>query len=411
MAHKHSNESTPRQKTYGVLAEFDNVSSLMAAAKVVRDAGYTKWDAHTPFPVHGLDDAMGVKPTKLPWVIFGAGLTGLSFALGLQWWTNAHDYQFLISGKPMFSLPANVPVIFELTVLFSAFTAFFGCLAFNKLPELFHPLFGSARFRKATDDRFFISVEAADPQFDVVKTSGMLKSLHSTNVETVMVDDSPEAARIPKGIVLGTAVLASLTLIPLALIARAREVTTTKPRVHIIPDDMDQQYKFKAQTAYSFFADGRASRVPPEGTVAVEDLEPGTPFQTGKQGETFLAQLPPEVVMSDALMARGQERYDVYCAPCHGLSGYGDGLVAKRADRLREGTWVPPSSLHSDNVRAQAIGQLFNSISFGVRNMPAYGPLIPEQDRWAIVTYVKALQLSQYAPKDAVPAEDLPALQ
>ncbi|RYF12496.1 MAG: DUF3341 domain-containing protein, partial [Oxalobacteraceae bacterium] len=148
-------DSPPDQTPlHGVLAEFSQVDPLMRACKQVRDAGFTRWDAHTPFPVHGLDGAMGVRPTKLPWFILLSGLTGLSCAMALQYWTMAVDYPFRISGKPLFSLPAFVPVCFELTVLFSAFAAIFGCLGLSRLPNLFNPLFRSARFRRVTNDKF-----------------------------------------------------------------------------------------------------------------------------------------------------------------------------------------------------------------------------------------------------------------
>ncbi len=173
------------QRVYGLLVEFDSTDALLDAAEKVRDAGFTRWDAHTPFPVHGLDEAMDIKPTKLPWLVLACGLTGAVSGLLLQWWTNAIDFPFLISGKPYFSLPANIPIIFEVTVLFSAFGAFLGMLAFNGLPQLYHALFTSARFRQATTDRFYISIESADPRFDVTETRAFLETLGGTHVELV----------------------------------------------------------------------------------------------------------------------------------------------------------------------------------------------------------------------------------
>jgi hypothetical protein len=161
----------------GYLVEFTTPDALIHACEKVRDAGFTRWDAHTPFPVHGLDAAMGVRRTILPFVIFAAGVTGASFALFLQWWTNAQNYQFVISGKPFWSIPANIPVTFELTVLFSAFAAFFGMLGFNGLPRFWHPVFTSERFRRATTDRFFVSIEAEDPKFDAHNTPSFLAGL------------------------------------------------------------------------------------------------------------------------------------------------------------------------------------------------------------------------------------------
>jgi hypothetical protein len=171
--------------TWGYLVEFENAHDVLKAAEKVRDAGYQRWDTHTPFPVHGLNDAMGLKPTRLPWLVLGGGMTGALTGLVLQWYTNAFDYPFLISGKPYFSLPANIPVMFELTILFAALTTFFGMLAMNDLPRWYHALFRSVRFRRATADRFFISVEAADPKFDAEGTRTLLESLGGTHIELI----------------------------------------------------------------------------------------------------------------------------------------------------------------------------------------------------------------------------------
>ncbi len=173
------------QRLWGYLVEFDAPAALLAAARRVRDAGYTRWDAYTPFPVHGLNDAMGLRPTRLPWLVFGAGLAGALVGLGLQYFTNAFDYKMLISGKPFFSLPANIPVIFELTILFAAVTAFAGMIVLNGLPAWYHALFSRRAFRRTTADRFFISVEADDPKFDVTETKAFLAALGGGAVETV----------------------------------------------------------------------------------------------------------------------------------------------------------------------------------------------------------------------------------
>ncbi len=173
------------KKTNGLIVEFDNTIDLLEAAAKVRDAGYRKWDVHSPIPIHGMDDAMGIRPTILPWMVLGAGLSGLAVALLMQWWMNAFDYPILISGKPLFSLPANIPVTFELTVLFSALTGVFGLISLNGLPQLYHPLFSSTRFRRATTDRFFIYIEAEDPLFDIQKTQAFLASLGGLAVETI----------------------------------------------------------------------------------------------------------------------------------------------------------------------------------------------------------------------------------
>jgi len=187
-----SADTTTRQATdtegtelYGLIASFDKIDEFLSAVTEVKQAGFSRWDTHTPFVVHGLDAAMGIKPTKLPFLVFGAGLTGCAAGIGLQWFTNVFDYPFMISGKPIFSLPANIPVAFEMTILFAAISALVGMLAFNRLPQLSHPLHSSRLMKRATDDRFLISIEAADPKFDPIKTRELLESLGPLQVEAV----------------------------------------------------------------------------------------------------------------------------------------------------------------------------------------------------------------------------------
>lgn len=182
-------------KVYGLLAEFTSPAEIMHAAEKVRDAGYKWWDCHTPFPVHGLDKAMGIRPTILPVIVFFCGMTGTLLALALQTLTNStnidlsmfwlHGYQFPISGKPPISLPAFIPVTFELTVLLSALGTVGFLLLLNGLPQLYHPVFKSRRFARATDDRFFIVIEARDPKFSRTRTEELLKTLHPASIEVL----------------------------------------------------------------------------------------------------------------------------------------------------------------------------------------------------------------------------------
>ena len=169
----------------GLLAEFKDVDSVVDAAAQVRRAGFTRWDVHSPFPIHGIDPVMGIRPTVLPWLVLGGGLFGLFGGLWLQWYTNAYDYPVLISGKPLWSLPANIPVIFECTVLIASITAVFGMLALNRLPTLYSPLFKSERFRRVTNDRFFIVVDASDARFDEQRTTDLLQQAGAVAIERV----------------------------------------------------------------------------------------------------------------------------------------------------------------------------------------------------------------------------------
>jgi hypothetical protein len=175
----------PDGEYFGLLAEYDSPHALFAACEQVRDAGYRKWDAHSPFPIHGIEKAMGLGRSRLPYVTLLFGLSGAIGGMTLQLWANGIAYPLVISGKPFLNWQPYVPITFECGILLAALSTVFGMFAFNKLPMLFHPLFGVDRFEKATDDGFFISVEAWDPKFDPAKTQGLLTSTGATHVQLV----------------------------------------------------------------------------------------------------------------------------------------------------------------------------------------------------------------------------------
>jgi hypothetical protein len=175
--------STATKKLWGVLAQYENPAQVFTAAERVREAGYQKWDACTPFPVHGLDKAMGVPPSKLPWAVLVVGITGSTFMLFFQSWAMGNAYPFIVGGKPLFSLPAFVPIWYEVTVLSSCVTAFLSNWIMNGLPQPNHPAFASKAFERVTDDKFFIMIEAEDPRFDLEKTKTLLKEAGASLVE------------------------------------------------------------------------------------------------------------------------------------------------------------------------------------------------------------------------------------
>lgn len=391
----------PQETVVGLVAQFAGPEALVEAARQVRDAGYRDWDTHSPYPVHGMDHAMGIRPTILPWLVLGAGITGALVALWLQWWTNGIDYPIIVSGKPLFAWPANIPIAFELIVLFSALTAFGGVLALNRLPQFWHPVFSAKRFVRATSDGFFLSIEATDPKFDEAASRQFLESLDAVAVETCLTPS--KGATIPAGVYWAVAVLVALALLPPLWITYNRTLTTDKPPVMIIRD-MVNQPKYLMQQPSPLFSDGRAMRPPVAGTIALNELESDARFYEGKQDGEWVKEFPLPV--TGRLMQRGQEQFGVYCATCHGLAGDGDGMTAQRAAKRIEPNWVPPTSLSDPRVRELPVGQLFHTITHGIRKMPAYGTQIAPADRWAIVLYVRALQRSQNASFRDVP-EDL----
>jgi mono/diheme cytochrome c family protein len=471
MTEEPSTKTVPQTQVVGLVAEFDSPDALLTAGARIHREGYRKTDAFSPFPIHGIDEAMGIRPTVLPWLVLIAGLAGGLTALTGEWWISTIDYPMLISGKPRFSLPAHIPVVFELTILAAGVAAFLGMLALNQLPRWSNPLLRKAKFLRATTDRFFLMIEAADPKFDAVRTRALLESLQPVSIEVCEAETG--RTPLPKLVVPVLLLMVCLALIPPALIARARVTKSDKPRWDTFMD-MDYHPGFKPQTSApaSLFADRRSSRPPVAGTVARGSLnaddrlyrgiepeavpaaasiggtsamftatadaadsaaeagaEPADPAAAAEATETGPADgqtAPPATVdeepqppwvtafpvsVTRELMARGRQRYDIYCATCHGLVGDGNGIVSKRALELEQGTWIPPLSLHVDSVVAQPVGQLYHTITHGVRKMPGYGDQLSVEDRWAVVLYIRALQRSRNASPADVPSALLDTLR
>ena len=401
---------------YGLVAEYDSPGALVHAAEKVRDAGYEAWDSHSPFPIHGIDPAMGIRPTILPILVFAGGLTGTALAILMQWWMNARAWQWVASGKPLFSLPQQIPIAFEVTVLLDGFTTFFGMWALNKLPQVWHPLFKKDRFLKATTDGYFISVESTDPKFDRNATEALLRAGGATAVEEVHYATSPTMRETPRPILGFILLTAILSTVPFAFIAKWRTTHSELPHFYIVPD-MDFQEFRGPQTESDVFGDSRASRNGVTGTVARGELKEDDHFYRGLEGDKWATSFPPQIELSERTMKRGEERFTIYCTPCHGQTGQGNGMVHVRAMAVGAGAtgWVQPTNLvdtaAEQNPTRQPHGQLFNSISNGIRTMPAYKAQIPEGDRWAIVMYLRALQRSRNASIEDVPAAERPAIR
>jgi hypothetical protein len=170
---------------YGIVAEFETAADVLHAAEKVRDAGFRRWDVYTPFPVHGMDRAMGMKNSKVGWFSFIGGVSGYTLGMVMIWWMNAYDYPIIVGGKPMFSPFSAFPPSYELTILLGSFGALFGMLFLNRLPRLHHPLLKNRRFALATHDRFFVVVETSDPKYSEVETRQLLEHLGSKHIEVV----------------------------------------------------------------------------------------------------------------------------------------------------------------------------------------------------------------------------------
>jgi mono/diheme cytochrome c family protein len=462
MAHSHKHdkpvETGPKTKLISLVAQFDDPHSLVAACDRAREAGYKKFDAYSPFPVHGIDDAIGIRRTRLPFFVLAIAFCACGFGLFLQYYTNSTDespifpgYKFAISGKPLFSLPANIPVTFEIIVLSSAFATFFGMWILNGLPRFANPLHRLPRFRRVTNDKFFLAIDASDEKFNENRSRQQLEEWGARAIEECHEDLTDQ--KIPQVFKLAGIVLAFALLLPPALIYRAHGMTSRAPRLHFVPD-MDWQEKYKTQrtgpnigTADApvlLFRDNRSMRQAEPGTIARGDLTESDEFHRGyktgtlppaktsgpnaeaQDGQAAASGTPPEpewvtefpegVVVDAAFVSRGKQRFEVYCVACHGYSGNGDGLVNQRALALSatgDAAWTAAKSLHDPTVKPQAIGRIYDTITNGRSTMGPYKSQIPVKDRWAIVAYVRALQETGIKPPEgtapaatATPAND-----
>ena len=491
-------KSDKDQELVGLLGQFDDPDSLLAACTNARESGYVKMDAFTPFPLHGVDEALGIKRSFLPFIVLAVGLTAVFIGLGLQWYTNTADwspifpgYKFKISGKPYFSLPANIPVTFEIIVLSSAFATFFGMWIINRLPRLSNPLHRVSRFKRVTNDKFFLMLEAKDDKFSEADAKAKLEQWGAVAVEEVNQDLTD--TQLPSWMAPLALIGALLLLLPPIAIFSVYGSTNRKPRLHVVPD-MDWQHKFKTQVLSPnislddspdyLFANRRAMRKPVDGSVAFDSVESDPEMFRGtkkgytkkkdskkedaketatiglksnlrvstpeddekaeekkegdseKEGEEkkdgeaekgaeaeaedldqWITGFPEGFEVNEDVLARGQQRFNIYCSVCHGYAGNGDGLVNQRAVALNangQALWTAAKSLHDPEVMDASknpTGRIYDTITNGRNTMGPYGAQIPVKDRWAIVAYVKALQetgIKTPTPENAVGDEEEP---
>lgn len=177
---------------YGLVASYDTPEALLRAAERVRDAGYTHTDALTPFPVHGIVDALGIKKSKMSALVFAGAAAGCLAGFGLQYWVSVITYPHIVSGRPLFSWPNFIPVIFECTVLFAGLTAFVGMLVRNNLPRPYHPVFAAPLVEDATTSKFVIVIEATDPRFNLDETRRLLQQSGAEHVAEAPFEPSGE---------------------------------------------------------------------------------------------------------------------------------------------------------------------------------------------------------------------------
>ncbi|MGF1483081.1 MAG: DUF3341 domain-containing protein [Opitutales bacterium] len=178
-------QTPAKGRPYGLMARFKSAEEIYHAAERVRDEGYQRWDVFTPFPVHGMDDAMGLKRSKVPRATFVGGITGFTTGVLIVWYMNSFDYPLIVGGKPYFSMVFPFPVFYELNILLAAFGTFLGMFISNLLPRHNHPSFNHPSFDKASDDAFFLLLQRDDPKFNESRGRELLESIGGTEVQLV----------------------------------------------------------------------------------------------------------------------------------------------------------------------------------------------------------------------------------
>lgn len=369
-------------KIYSITGLFHTADDIIHAAEAAQKAGYKKYDVHTSYPIHGMPGAMKMKPSSLSYFALVFGLTGTAFALLLMGYVSTLDYPMIIGGKPYFSLPAFIPITFELTVLLAAIGTVVSMIAvFFKLPNNSHPLHDTDYMKAVSSDKYGISIEASDPAFSEEGVKKFLEDAGADKIEVVYFDNedprSVNKAFEPRFIYF---------LITVFFVTAGTTYFVLNYVLFWQPFNwMSVQNKLNPQHRSTLFADGYGMRMPVEGTVARGYM----PYlYKGNQAAAAKYMINP-LLPTKSVLAKGKERFDIFCSPCHGYFGKGN-------SRLR-GQFPNPPSLHSEKVTNFQDGDIYHIITEGQNTMPSYAKQITRDERWAIIHYIRTLQRSQNA--------------
>ena len=371
-----------QKQLYSITALFDSPDEIIHAAEKTRNAGYTMYDVHTPYPVHGMDAAMQLKTSRIGYVAFAFGLLGALSAVTFISWITISDYPLVIGGKPFWSWPAFVPVSFEVTVLFASVLSTLAMLVlYFKFPNNAHPLHDTHYMRRVSSDNFGLSIQAADPTFDEKHVMRFLKSVGGKEIAPVYFEPG-EAAHGQK--LFDIKFIGVLAVV--ALTVSAATYFTLNKLMYLQPFNwMMVQDKLKVQQPSSVFNNGIGMRPPVEGTVPRGFMPypyAGKPEEAGKY-------LVDPLLPTKEVLDRGKSKYLTFCSPCHGNFAQGDSRL--------QGQFPNPPTLHSDKVRQWPDGRIYHVVTEGQNAMPSYAPQLSPEDRWAIINYIRVLQRAQHA--------------
>lgn len=365
-------------KIYGVTGLFNTPDEIIKAAKETSST-YKRFDVNTPYPVHGMDDAMKLKPSKLGFITLGFGLTGAAFALLFMYWSMSINYPMIIGGKPFFALPAFIPITFELTVLFATLATIIGMLTFFfNFPFNKHPLHDTEYMKSTSNDKYGICIESEDEKFNESEVIKFLKNLGANKIETIYYKEEI----IPT---VFTTKFITFLIIVFILVSGGTYYTLNK-LLYIVPFNwMAEQDRVNVQSASTFFKDGFGMRMPVKGTVSRELIPYVYAGQMQQPENPIVNPLPS----TKEVLELGKKKYNTFCSPCHGNFGDGD-------SRLR-GQFPNPPSLHSTKVREWKDGNIYHVITNGQNVMPSYASQLSSDERWAIINYIRALQRAKNA--------------
>jgi len=365
-------------KLFGIGAIFSSPNEIIHTAKVIGDSGYKNFDINTPYPVHGMDKAMKLKPSKLGYITLAFGLSGAAFAIFFMWWAMSVDYPQIIGGKPFFAFPAFVPVAFEVTVLLATLSTVIGLLTFMfGFPNNKQSLHDTDYMKKVSADKFGAVIYADDPQFSESKVKELFNSLKAGNVELIYYFEKESYPIFqPKFLML---------LLAIAVVTSGTTYFVLNKLLFMQPFNwMVYQDKLSSQEKSEFFQDNYGARPKVEGTVAKGFL----PYPFAGQNiptETLANPLLP----TKEVLKLGEKKYLSFCSPCHGNYADGD-------SRLR-GQFPNPPTLHSTRAREFSDGMIYHIITHGQNVMPSYESQVTREERWAIVNYIRALQRAKNA--------------
>ena len=365
------------KKVYTVTALFDTPDEITNAAKATAGAGYTRFDINTPYPVHGMEKAMKLKPSYLGYVTLFFGLSGAVFAMLFMSWVSIYNYPLVIGGKPFFSWPAFVPITFEVTVLSAAIGTIGVLIALMfRFPNTSHPLHDTNYMKKVSADKFGLNITSLDPLFDEFKIKEFFTGLGGKEIETIYEEDKKAEIKVFDYRFI-------MTLVLVAIVTAGTTYFVLNKLLYMQPFTwMGEQDKVIAQSESNFYNDGFSMRPPVEGTVARGYL----PYEYKGAPDSVLKFISNPLPFTKDIIEKGKMRFDTYCSPCHGYFGQSDG-------RLHDQFPKPPT-LHSDKVRNWPDGNIYNVITNGQNVMPSYEKQISRDDRWAIIHYIRVLQRS-----------------